>query len=308
MLNLLHTTRNSIRWAFAAILAATALSACSAASQPLANREGATGGLPAPAPAQAPGAKSETRDEASTGASDVSQVAARLIVRNASLTLIVQDTQAQLDVIAGLASRLNGYIASSSTQKYEQGLQARLTLRVPSDKLDEAMAELRKLAVEVREEQITGEDVTAEYTDLTSRMKNLEAAEAQLRDILSKAEKTEDVLSVFNQLTQIRGEIEQTKGRMQYLSQSASLATINVTLIPDALAQPLTVAGWRPEGVVKSAVEALITALQGLATLTIWLVIVVLPIALIISSPFIVLIALIRRRNNRRKQQLASKS
>ena len=81
------------------------------------------------------------------------------------------------------------------------------------------------VAVEVRDEKVSGDDVTAEYVDLSSRLKNLEAAEEQLRDILARAEKTEDVLAVFNQLTAIRGEIEQVKGRMQYLSQSAALAT-----------------------------------------------------------------------------------
>jgi hypothetical protein len=228
------------------------------------------------------------------------QVTARLIVRNANMTLIVQDTQARLDTISGLAKEFGGYVASSSTTKFEQGLQARVTLRIPAEKFDTALDRLRKLAVEVREEQVSGDDVTAEYTDLGSRQRNLEAAEAQLREILSKAEKTEDVLSIFNRLTEIRGEIEQVKGRMQFLSQSAALSTINLTLIPDVLAQPVQVAGWRPEGVIKTAVETLISALQTLASIAIWLIIVVLPVALIVSSPFILLIVILRRRNKRK--------
>jgi hypothetical protein len=239
----------------------------------------------------------EAKPEAVADATGASQVAARLVVRNATLTLIVQDTQAQMEAVTRLATELSGYVASSGTQKYDQGMQAHLTLRIPAEQFNVALERLHKLAIEVREEQISGEDVTAEYTDLTSRQKNLEAAEAQLRALMAKAEKTEDVLSVFNQLTQIRGEIEQTKGRMQLLSQSAALATINVTLIPDKLAQPVQVAGWRPEGVVKSAVEALIAALQSLATLVIWLVIVALPIGLIVVTPFALLVAFLRRRN-----------
>jgi hypothetical protein len=212
---------------------------------------------------------------------------------------VVADTAAQLDAIAGLATELQGYVSASSATQYDEGLQARITLRIPSDKLDQALQRLRGLAVEVREEQISGEDVTAEYTDLGSRLKNLEAAEAQLRVIMEQAAKTEDVLAVFQQLTQVRGEIEVIKGRMQYLSQAAALATIAVTLIPDRMAQPVQVAGWRLDGVAKQAFEALIGALQALATLAVWAVIVLLPIGLLLASPFIVLFVILRRRSRR---------
>jgi hypothetical protein len=120
---------------------------------------------------------------------------------------------------------------------------------------------------------------------------------------MAKAEKTEDVLAVFNQLTQVRGEIESLKGRMQYLSQSAALATIAVTLIPDALAQPVQVAGWRLDGVAKQAFEALIAALQSLASIAVWLVIVVAPVLLILASPFIIVYLFIRRRRAKRSQK-----
>ena len=256
------------------------------------------------APQAAPAAPQESGGDSSTSqGAAANQLTDRLIIRNAELALVVQDTAAQLNAIAKMADELQGYIASSSTTQYDEGLQAQVTMRVPADRLDEALQRLRGLAVEVRSEQISGEDVTAEYTDLNARLKNLEAAETQLREILAKAEKTEDVLSVFNQLTQVRGEIESLKGRMQYLSQSAALATIAVTLIPDALAQPVQVAGWRLDGVAKQAFEALIAALQSLASIAVWLVIVVAPVLLILASPFIIVYLFIRRRRAKRSQK-----
>jgi hypothetical protein len=166
---------------------------------------------------------------------------------------------------------------------------------VDAAQFDQALGELRRLAVEVRNESVRGEDVTAEFVDLDAQLKNLEAAEAQLQQILKQATKTEDVLNVYRELTSIRGQIEQIKGRMKYLSQSAALATISVNLIPDALAQPVQTGGWQPAGVAKTAVEALIAALQGLVNIAIWIIIVVLPILLIIAIPFVILFALIRR-------------
>ncbi len=239
---------------------------------------------------------------------DSQAVANRMVIRTASLTLVVDDPANRMQEATRLAGELQGYVASSSTSKYEQGVRVAMTLRVPAEQFEEAVRRLRALASEVREEQVSGQDVTAEYTDFASRLKNLEAAEAQLREIMDNATNTEDVLSVFNQLTQIRSEIEVIKGRMQFLSQSAALATINLILLPDALAQPVQVAGWRPEGVAKDAVEALVSILQGLVSLLIWLVIVAMPVGLVLVAPFIVLIMILRRRSRRRaaQNQLAS--
>ncbi len=240
----------------------------------------------------------ELRVESSPG-SAVSQPAAaaseRLVIKTASLTLIVKDTQASLQAITTLAAGLDGYVVSSNTYQTTtdaQGnkvLQGTISLRVPVNRFDEALAQLRGLAVEVDNEAITGEDVTAQYTDLESQLRNLEAAEAQLRTIMQEARKTEDVLNVFNQLTSIRGQIEQVKGQMKYYRESAAMSLINVSLIPDALSRPIEIGGWRAEGVARDALQALVRALQGLATAGIWLGIYVLPLALLILGPLFLL-------------------
>jgi hypothetical protein len=217
--------------------------------------------------------------------------------------LIVKDAQAQLDEINKVASDYGGYVVSSSTNRIEDDVQAQVTLRVDARQLDAALERLRKLAVEVRSESVRGEDVTSEYVDLDARLKNLEAAEAQLQEIMKQAEKTEDVLAVYEQLTEIRGQIEQIKGRMNYLSQSAALATINATLIPDRLAQPVQVAGWRPEGVAKTAIEALISTLQALANMLIWIGLFVLPILIVLAIPVVILALIIRGLVRRSKKK-----
>jgi hypothetical protein len=294
----MNATRQPLFRTLGMMLAGTLLvSACGAATPSSQGERGMAQPMVANEAAGPSSAQSAVSD---TSAS--TQLANRLIVRNASLTLIVKDTQEQLSEITKLANDLGGYVASSSTHKYEEGVQGQITVRVPVEKLDSALNSLHKMAVEVRDEQVTGEDVTAEYTDLNSQLTNLQAAELQLREIMSKTTRTEDVLNVYNQLVQKRGEIEQVKGRMQYLAQSATLATISVTLTPDQLAQPVQVAGWRPEGVVKSAVEALISGLQTVATVVIWLIIVVLPIGLIIVLPIWLLVRLLRRRNRNKPQ------
>ena len=148
----------------------------------------------------------------------------------------------------------------------------------------------------MQSESVTGQDVTAEFTDLESRLRNLEATEAQLVNIMDRATKTEEVLAVFNQLTYIREQIEQVRGQMKYYSESAAMSAVTVSLIPDVLAQPIEVGGWRPQGVVKEAVEALLRAFQDLATGAIWIAIYVLPMLLVIGLPLYIAYRLIARR------------
>jgi len=247
----------------------------------------------APMPAQPPSPQAEFRAMPTAAPAEAQP---RLIIRTADLTLVVSDTQESMAALARLAGEFGGFVVSSSASRVaENALEGSVTLRVEAARFDEALARIRALAVEVRSESVRGEDVTAEYVDLDARIRNLEAAEAQLQQILKQATSTEDVLAVYRELTNLRGQIEQVKGRMKYLSQSAALATITITLIPDALAQPLQVGGWRPAGVVRDAFQALIGALQGLATLLIWLVIVVAPVLAITAVPVVAVVLLLRR-------------
>jgi len=166
-------------------------------------------------------------------------------------------------------------------------MQANVAIRVPAERLNEALAQIKALAVtgEADSENVSGEDVTAQYTDLESQLRNLEAAEAQLQTIMEGAKRTEDVLSVYNQLVSVRGEIEQVRGQMKYYSEAAAMSLVNISLLPDALSQPIEVGGWKAEGVAKEAVEALVRAFQGLASAGIWLGIYVLPLGLVFGIP-----------------------
>jgi len=250
----------------------------------------------APMPAQPPLPQAEFRAMPTAAPVGPIEAQPRLIIRTADLTLVVKDTQEALDALTRLAGEFGGFVVSSSASRVaENALEGSITLRVEAARFDQALARIRALAREVRSESVRGEDVTAEYVDLDARLRNLEAAEAQLQQILKQATSTEDVLAVYRELTNLRSQIEQVKGRMKYLSQSAALATITVTLIPDALAQPIQVGGWQPAGVIRDALQALISALQGLATLLIWLVVVVAPVLAIIAVPVVAVVLLLRR-------------
>ena len=238
-----------------------------------------------------------------SGAADYTSVE-RLIIRNGSLSLVVPDTEAAIDEINDLVDELGGYVVESSLYQYQEGMQASVTLRVPAENLDTALNHIRGMATEVRHENISGQDVTEDYIDLQSRLRYLEATEARLLEFLEEAEDTEAALAVYEQLQMIQSDIEHVKGRTQYLEQSAAMATINLDITPDELAQPIQVGGWHPEGTAREALQSLIRVLQFLVDAAIVIGILIIPVLIAIAIPiaglFFVARAIVRWRRARR--------
>lgn len=239
----------------------------------------------------------------------------RLVVRNANLTIVLDDPAQALNTISQMAEAMQGYVVTSNLFKTtsSQGKEfpeASITIRVPSDKLTTALDQIHKLVKDpnkdISNETVTGQDVTKEYTDLQSREKNLEQAEAQLREIMASATKTEDVLAIYNQLTQVREQIEVLKGQIQYYQESAALSSIAVTIHATASVQPLEVGGWQPVGIARDAVQALINTMQVVANVAIWLALYVLPVALVIFIPLRLLWWVYRRNQKNRKTPTAA--
>ncbi len=215
---------------------------------------------------------------------------ARMVIKNASLSIVVEEPGATLDAISDLAADLGGFVVTSNLYRIQVdgGLevpQANITIRVPVEKLDQALADIKSGAGQILNENISGQDVTQEYTDLESRLRNLENAEQQLTKIMEQAYETEDVLSVYNRLVEVQEQIELLKGQMQYYSQSASLSAISVNIQANEAVQPLKIGNWQPVGVAKRAIQALINTLEFIANILIWIVLYILPVVLVLYFP-----------------------
>ncbi len=229
----------------------------------------------------------------------------RMVIQNAYMTVVVPDPAKSVDDIGRMAEDMGGYVVSANVYQSTFGVaqvlayQASITVRVPAERLDEAMDQIEAAATEVRSRNVSSQDVTSEYVDLESQLRNLRAAEEQLREILASATKTEDVMMVFNQLTQVRGEIERIQGQMRYYEESARLAALSVELLPDVAEQPLQIGKWRPEGVAKEALEDLVRALQWLGSALIRFGILYLPLLAIFGVPIWLVVRAIRRRRRK---------
>jgi len=211
----------------------------------------------------------------------------RLVIQNADLSIVVIDPEAKMDEIAKMAETMGGFVVSKNVYQTTTGNNIRvpagtIMVRVPAENLEQALEQIKADAVEVQNENRSGQDVTREYVDLQSRLKTHEQAAEQLSEILEQKTESAEVIEVFNQLVYHREQIEIIKGQISYYEEAAALSAINVNVSAEETLQPLEIAGWRPAGVARDAIQALINFFQGFVNFLIWLVILILPAGLLL--------------------------
>lgn len=219
----------------------------------------------------------------------------RRVIRSAELGIRAEDVRESAAEAQQVASQLGGNVLRSQIDEDVGSVSADLVLSVPSERLAEALDELRGLAEEVTTDTIEGEDVTEEFVDLQARERNLLAAEQSLVELYDQSESVDDTLAIQRELTEIRGQIERVQGRLEYLEQRTDFSQITLSIQP-AVGAPESRPAWDPIGIAARAWNASLRFLQALATAIIsvvafgWWLIPLLVVALVLWQ---------RRRNKR---------
>jgi len=222
-----------------------------------------------------------------------------LIIKTGNLTLQVAAIDEALAAATQKIDALGGYVSGSQRSGDEESAYASVTFRVPAASWDDALVSLRGLAQKVVDERSSSDDVTGDVVDLAARIKNLQATEAALQGVMTKATAIKDILTVQAELTTVRGEIEELAGQKSHLEQQAAFSTLTVafTLKPT----PVLAAQeqFDPASEVDRASASLVSMLQGVATAGIWFAIVWVPILLFLAVVGGIAFALFRRLQRR---------
>lgn len=242
----------------------------------------------------------------SSAANQAQAAEPRMIVYTGALSLQVNDTADTINKIDAILKNADGYIASKSVVAFgKDKLRGTIQARIPALALEATLAQIKALSVKVLKETADSNDVTAEYVDLDARRKNLEAYEIELQKLLEtvreRTGKAEDILAVYNQLTEVRGQIEQIKGRQKYLENTSAMATYTIELVPIEEVVVEGTPGWNPGRVFAESLDSLVGALQSLVNLLIRFIVVILPLLLLCLVPLAILVLLARRFIKRRQ-------
>ena len=233
----------------------------------------------------------------------------RKVIRQAQLQLEADDTRAAIDRIIALSEAAGGFVADATVHPVE-GEQdqpsANITLRIPASELTGVMTAIKGSVQRVVSESQGAQDVTAQFIDLEARLTNLETLEVELRALLAEVRQQpeadpEKLLRVYNEISLVRGQIEEIQGQLNYLSDVVDLATLTIGLTPTPAVVPIVEDTWEPVEVARDALRSLVVGLQGVAEWGIHFALYTLPmLLLVLGVPALIGFAIYRQWKKRR--------
>ncbi|MFM2160522.1 MAG: hypothetical protein RLZZ383_34 [Pseudomonadota bacterium] len=218
------------------------------------------------------------------GVADAAVVAApRQVVRRATLAVVVDDVAQGVEEAVAVAEARGGFVDASEILPEGPYPHAELTLRIPADRLDEAMDAVASAALRVDRRALTSDDVTEAVVDADAALTNQRVLEGRLRTLLGTASGVDEVLAVEAELARVRQTIDATEARLRGLQGQVALSTLHVSFGTGGAAS--VVASWSPSEEAEAALAGLVGGVRRLATLAIWLVLCVGPLALVVGLP-----------------------
>jgi len=193
--------------------------------------------------------------EASASAPLQGKSAGRLLVWTASFSLEVADMDKAKLQLSQRMLALGGYVEErSDSGDYGQSL----VFRVPKDAFERALASVEQSG-KMLSRHVKAEDVTEQYVDVETRLKNNRVLRDRLKELLGKAKNVQDILQIETELNRIQSEIDSMEARMRILSDQIQMSTVTVELRQQAAEKPPTIYG--PLGYVYKGAEWFITKL-----------------------------------------------
>jgi hypothetical protein len=152
------------------------------------------------------------------------------VIKTAYLTIEVNDVPGSVETLKNLAAQKGGYLSSTNIQKnYNNRLSGSVILRVPAAEFENALAGVKAIGT-VKSVSTQGQDVTEEYVDLQAQKISFQNQLAQYNEIMKKAVKVEDVITVQQQIDRVQTELNRLEGRLKYLDSQIDFSTISVNL------------------------------------------------------------------------------
>jgi hypothetical protein len=219
----------------------------------------------------APSTKSDSTAQAAPSPATPPANGGRHVERSTRLELTTTDVQKTADGIVRATQAAGGYVQLSQVRTGEQNGGATFVLRVPTAKLDDALASLSKLG-HVRAMEQSANDISGAYDGAQARLADARAERRGLLRALGKATTAQEIASLKARIADNRRELNRLQSEFNAVRRRANYATIQVEVTGRARKQPVTPGGsWTPGDAAHDALRVLEVAagvaLIGLAIL-----------------------------------------
>lgn len=157
-------------------------------------------------------------------------VMGEMLIKTVYLSLDVDSYSGARAKIDSILKNSNAWISNENFMNLDYQISNDMAIRVPKANLDTLLAQLIGLAKKVTHQRVESADVTEEYIDVESRIKNLRSVESTFVKLLRKTDSIEDILKIESKLAEVRGNIESMEGRIKYLKNRVEYCTVNLTV------------------------------------------------------------------------------
>lgn len=218
-----------------AVVAALALAGCSSSgdtsSEAPSDADSSIGATEPGMPGRLGGGDDAAGAAADRDIATDSLLAGQAVIVTASVALEDADPQRTRDRVTALATTYGGRLADEASFTDRPDITARihLVLRVPADRLDALVDQLRTLTTVV-ESHRTSEDVTLQVVDINARVKSRQAALDRLRTFLTQTQDIDTLVRVESELADREAELESLLAQQKYLADQTAMSTLTVTI------------------------------------------------------------------------------
>lgn len=198
------------------------------------------------------------------------------LIKKAAISLTVNSVEKTIDAVSQIINKQQGDLIGLKQQQPKTDNPrhtATIQLRIPENRLEPTLEELAKLGT-VESRNITAEDVGDRLVDFQARLTNLQKTEANLQKIMDRAGSVRDVLTVAQELSNVRETIEQINAQLKSLQNQVAYSTITLNLqaaISSTSSQPAF--GLQVQETWNKSTHSLSSFSVGLLKLGIWLVV-----------------------------------
>ena len=205
------------------------------------------------------------------------------IIKTANISIEVEDFKKARPALEALLVKYDAYVADESEQNFDYQITDELTIRVKAENFDNLLNDVSGLAVHVNSKHVKLADVTEEFIDITTRLKNKKQVEQQYLEILKKARTIDEILKVNEHLRVIREEIESKEGRLKYLNSQVSLSTIYLSMYQKIESTDYPSFGYKLIKAVEGGWDGILLFILGLVYLWPFILIILVSLWLIIK-------------------------
>ena len=195
----------------------------------------------------------------------------RALILTGNVALRSKDPWAVAERAQAIAIGLGGGVMGLNQSGTGDQRTAAVTIRVPSDRFNEALRQLRSIDAEVLSSSVDGKDVTDQFVDLKARLTAKQAEEARYLALLARADKIEDILKIDQALGSVRTQVEQLTGQINSIRSRTEFSTISVSVSSaPVVVTPVPGGAWDPARTAERAVGTLLSFFRVAADAAIW--------------------------------------